>query len=306
MRWLKQMLKGMLPARWTQRVQCHLGLPRRVQVLEKQLRILTEHLAQDRSPTLVPKTQFHAPINAHELKVFSQNGEDGILLYLFSKIGSVSNTFVEFGIGDGSECNTADLSINFGWRGLLMDCESRNVNAARRFYDDELRTASDRIQIIECMVTAENINDVLATNGFQGEIDLLSIDIDGNDYWVWKAIDVVNPRVVVCEYNACFGCDRAITVAYDPVFDRRAKHPSLLYFGASLPALTALAKTKGYVLAGCDQHGVNAFFVRQDLAEGCIQALTPAEAYYPLRDRLMGVIGPDHFQQIAAMPFDTV
>lgn len=306
MKWLKQIIKTILPAHWTRRVQCYLGLPRRIQVLEKQIRILTEHTARSQFPALTPATGFPSEINAHELKVFSQNGEDGILLYLFSRIGAASNTFVEFGIGDGSECNTANLSINFGWRGLLMDCEERNVAAARRFYQDELRERADQVRIVQCRVTAENINRTIADNGVQGELDLLSIDIDGNDYWVWKSIEVVNPRVVVCEYNACLGYERAITIQYDPTFDRRAKHPSLLYFGASLAALAKLANTKGYVLAGCDRHGANAFFVRRDLAEGKIRELTPREAYYPLRDRLMGVIGPERLHLIEDMPFEEV
>lgn len=302
----KRLVKRILPRAWTDLIRANLEMPRRAFVLEKQVRILTQTLAQSHYQTLVPHGHFHAEINRHEMKVFSQNGEDGILLYLFSKVGATDRRFVEFGIGDGTECNTANLSINFGWRGLLMDCVDANIVRARKFYRQQLGDRADHVKIVNCFVTAENINPVLVENGFEHEIDLLSIDIDGNDYWVWKVITAVNPRVVIVEYNPCLGVEEAITVAYDPAFDRWQKHDSLLYFGASLPALTKLARAKGYVLAGCDQHGVNAFFVREDIAKNRIEVLSPREAYYPLQDRLLGLITPGHFGKVAHLDFEHV
>ncbi len=185
----------------------------------------------------------------HELKVYSQYGEDGLLLYLFSKVGATDHGFVEFGMGDGRECNTANLSINFGWSGLLMDCSPENVAAARDYYESKPGIKPSQIRIAQCLVTAENINGVLRQNDVQGEIDLLSIDIDGNDYWVWKAITVIQPRVVVAEYNASLGASRSVTVQYDPVFDRYRKHASGWYHGASLAALRKLA-AKGIYACG--------------------------------------------------------
>ena len=104
-----------------------------------------------------------------------------------------------------------------------------------------------------------------ANAGFTGDIGLISIDVDGIDYWIWDAIDVVSPRIVVIEFNSVFGCDHPVTVPYDPAFDCTVAHSSRLYFGASLPALVALGKRKGYRFVGCESHGANAFFVRDDV-----------------------------------------
>jgi hypothetical protein len=166
-----------------------------------------------------------------------------------------------------------------------------------------LRDRVADVLVLQKKVTAENINELLSEHCPDTVIDLLSIDIDGNDYWVWKALDAVEPRVVVAEYNAAMGYRKATSVAYDPDFDRWAKHPSGLYAGASLAALTKLAHEKGYVLVGCDRHGVNAFFVKRDLAAGKLTELTPEQAYFPLQDRKLGLVTPESFSAIAHMPF---
>jgi hypothetical protein len=220
-------------------------------------------------------------------------------------VGVTGRRFVEFGVGDGSECNTANLSINFGWRGLLMDRDEECIERARRFYDKAVETGEEDLRIVACTVTAENIDEVLVANGVRGEIDLLSIDIDGNDYWVWKAIGAVDPRVVVIEYNASFGPDRSITVPYDPRFDRHAKHPSGYYHGASLAALAKLGAEKDYVLFGCDSSGVNAFFVRGSVAEGKVPALTVHDAYVPDYRRSHRSTD-DQFALVADLPFEEV
>ena len=138
--------------------------------------------------------------------------------------------------------------------------------------------------IRSAFITAENINDLLLGAGFSGEIGLLSIDIDGNDYWVWKAITCVNPQAVVIEYNAVLGPDHALTIPYDPSFTRQAAHHSWLYFGASLPALCLLAEEKGYAFVGCNSAGNNAYFVRKDLAAP-FKVLTPEEGFVDSRFR---------------------
>jgi hypothetical protein len=127
-------------------------------------------------------------------------------------------------------------------------------------------------------ITRENINSIFEDAGFVGDIGLLSIDIDGNDYWVWEAIEVVQPRIVISEYNSVFGADRAVSVPYDPKFERRKAHYSDLFFGASLPALCYLAEKKGYDFVGSTSSGVNAFFVRKDLSQG-LRKLTAKEGY---------------------------
>lgn len=215
-----------------------------------------------------------------EFKIFSQSGEDGILMGIFSRVGTTNKKFMEIGIGNGDECNTANLSINHGWSGLLVDGDDQQVINARNFYKNY-----SGVSVAQCFVTTDNINDLLIQNRMTGEIDLMSLDIDGNDYWVLEKVNVLNPRVVVLEYNPTFGPERSITVPYDPNFYRMNYHSSGYYHGASLTALTKLMKKRGYSLVGCDSNGYNAFYVREDVAEGIMVEIPPAKAYYPAKPR---------------------
>jgi hypothetical protein len=243
-------------------------------------------------------------LESFEARVSSQNGEDGILLRLFSLIGATNRRFVEIGIEDGRECNTANLALGFGWSGLMIDRDADGVDAARRRYAARPQTA-ESVRVLQRHVTRESIDELLASEGFAGEPDLLSIDIDGNDLWVWEAVERSRPRVVVVEYNASFGPERSVSVPYDPDFDRMTHHPSGYYHGASITALARVGGRKGYVLAGCDGNGVNAFFVRSDCAEGVVAAVAPPTAWRPIRER-----GPqdtaEQFALIAHLPIDEV
>lgn len=241
-----------------------------------------------------------------EFRIFSQNREDGILQYIFSKVDTTNRCFVEFGVGNGRECNTANLSFNCGWNGLIMDGSEKDMIAAKQYYADRLKEDSGRVRIFHCFITAENIEEVLAKNGIAGEIDLLSIDIDGVDYWVWKAIREVNPRVVVIEYNASLDHDKSLTVKYDPNFDRHEKHKSGWYAGASLTALTKLAESKGYCLVGCDSWGVNAFFVRNDVAKDKINSISVQEAFYPHKYRLEKMTHAEQVEYVRHLDFEEV
>lgn len=235
---------------------------------------------------LVRDPDKRARLRLHERKIFSQSGEDGLLLHLFSIVGAPGKTFIEFGIEDGTECNSANLAIHFGWRGLFIEGSPHLAEKARQFYHSRHRLDAGHVRVECAFVTRENVNELFAKGGFTGGLDLLSIDIDGGDYWVWEQVRAVNPRIVVMEYNASFGSEETVTVPYEPAFDRYRKHPSGWYHGASLAALTKLANTKGYLLAGCDSLGANAFFVRRDLAAGRLEEFTPAEAFYPSAPRL--------------------
>lgn len=215
-------------------------------------------------------------IKEAEFKVFSQFGEDGILQYLIrrTEIGVGLRTFVEFGVETYEEANTRFLLVNDNWNGLIIDGSQASIARVKEsatFWKNELTA-------IAAFVDADNINQLIGDNGFRGEIGLLSVDIDGNDYWVWDRIDVVNPVIVVAEYNSVFGADHAITVPYDPNFMRGSAHYSHLYWGASLKALNLVAERKGYALVGCNSAGNNAFFVRRDRLNG-LQELTPEVAY---------------------------
>jgi hypothetical protein len=275
-----------------------------VQDLEARLSELSRLMLAQRYPQVVRSARSRAGLSAHEWKLYSQNGEDGILAHVFQTIGVVNWRFVEFGFGDGRQCNAANLALNCGWRGLFLDGNEHHVLAAKAYYASMLGPRYGDVRMVHAWITAENINAMLASSGFDGEIDLLSIDIDGNDYWVWRAIDVIQPRVVIVEYNATFGPTRAVTTKYDPEFRRYGKHASGYYHGASLSALTKLGKQKGYRLVGCETSGANAFFLRKGIAEHALPAVTPEEAYHPLASREGTPV--QQFEQISELELDQV
>ena len=192
-------------------------------------------------------------------KVYSQNDEDGIINEIFNRVGTESNTFVEFGVEDGLECNSLYLTLS-GWRGLWMEGSANHVKSIRKKFD--FLIDEGQLRVVHAMIDAENINTLIGEN-VEENVDLLSIDIDRNDYWVWKAIDVIQPRVVVVEYNATIRPPIAVTVKYDA----KARWNGSNYFGASLSALEKLGVKKGYSLVGCSFSGSNAFFVRNDLVQ---------------------------------------
>lgn len=196
-----------------------------------------------------------------EFKVFSQWGEDGIIQFLARQTKIPNKIFIEFGVQDYTEATTRFLLINDNWSGLVMDASKANINFIKKddiFWRHDLRAVSS-------FITIDNINQLIAENIKEKDIGILAIDIDGNDYWIWKAIDVVTPRIVVCEYNGIFGREHSITVPYEKTFSRAKKHCSNLYWGASLPALCLLAEEKGYVFVGSNSNGNNAFFIRKDI-----------------------------------------
>jgi hypothetical protein len=218
-----------------------------------------------------------------EFKAYSQNSEDGILLYLFSLLGAPTKKVVEICAGDGIECNAANLIINHGWQGLLVDGDARRVATGRRFYGSLAETSWLPPRMVKAWVTTENVNRLLVENGVTGEVDLLSLDLDGNDYWIWKAIDAVRPRVVVAEYNWTWGPAESKTIPYQPDFALPApegrSHADNIYFGASLNALVGLARSKGYRLVGCQRWGFNAFFVEDGVGEAWFPEVSPAECF---------------------------
>ena len=215
-----------------------------------------------------------------EFKVFSQWGDDGIIQHLIRNVEITSPTFVEFGVEDFREANTRFLLVNDNWKGLVIDGSRSNVESIRR---DQISWRHD-LTAACAFITAENINELIAANGFAGELGLLSIDIDGNDYWVWEAIDVVSPSIVVVEYNSVFGSRRAVTIPYEPDFRRAAAHRSNLYHGCSLRALHLLACRKGYVFVGSNSAGNNAYFIRRDKV-GRIAPVDVAAGYVESRFR---------------------
>jgi hypothetical protein len=202
-----------------------------------------------------------------EFRVFSQNGEDGILLYVFSLIGTTDKRCVEICAGDGRQCNTSNLIVNHGWRGALFEGDPGLAARARQFFASHPDTFTFPPAVVQAWVTRENVNALLEENGLGGEIDLLSLDLDGVDYWIWKAIDRIAPRVVVAEVQVIWGDTEAVTVPYSPDFAAQLVDGFGVYSGASLPAFVALGREKGYRLIGCQRYGFNAFFMRRGIGE---------------------------------------
>lgn len=206
-----------------------------------------------------------------EFSIYSQNGEDGILLYLLSALGRQEGRFIEIGIGDGTECCCANLALNWGWSGIMVEGDTAAASAARHFYAGRADTV-----VKSEFVTVENVNSIVP----EDDIDVLSLDIDGNDYWVWQAMRA-SASVAVIEYNASFGSVEAVTIPYDPTFMFKQASEHHMYHGASLAALTKLANAKGMSLVGCDSQGVNAFFVQRSLLGHRIAEHAVEDAWRP-------------------------
>jgi len=228
-------------------------------------------------------------INLHEEKIYSQNGEDGILEFIFSKIGTTNKFSVEFGVGNGFECNTVHLLEKKGWTGLMMDYGadqeiqwkgvlnkvwsnrnkgfSENIKKYAKFSKKIIkrkeRSIHFKLDIKNERITAENIENLFQKYQVPENFDLLSIDIDYNDYWVWKAITKFHPRVLVIEFNSSVPPNESRVVPYEA----DAQWDGTNYFGASLLALKNLSLEKNYTLLGCDNNGVNAFFCKSELVK---------------------------------------
>ncbi|HEV8462060.1 MAG TPA: hypothetical protein VGQ38_15275 [Gaiellaceae bacterium] len=215
-----------------------------------------------------------------EFQCFSQFGEDGIIQFLVQRVPIEHEVFVEFGVADYRESNTRFLLVHDNWRGLIMD----GADTMHDFLRSTGLAWQHEIDARTAFIDRDNINDLIRTAGIVGDIGLLSIDLDGNDYWVLDAIEVVTPRVLIAEYNSVFGSEAAVTVPYNPAFVRGEKHWSWLYWGASLAALTRLAGEKSYALVGGNRAGNNAFYVRRDVL-GDIPEVTVEEAYVRSRFR---------------------
>lgn len=196
-------------------------------------------------------------------KVFSQFEEDGKLLYLFSIIGMGSRTFVDLGSNDGINSNCANLLVHFGWRGLFVDADATVIERGKAFYKKYPDPWNYQPKFMCSLITRENVNQLIQNSGISGEIELLSIDIDGNDYWIWKEIETIRPKVVVIESQVAFGNHNVVA----PYSDSVNNAVDLPNYGASTAALTELAKSKGYRLIGSNAYGNNLFFIRNGIAD---------------------------------------
>jgi hypothetical protein len=203
-------------------------------------------------------------LTRYELRVFSQNGEDGVLAEIIRRTGAPGRSFVEFGAADGVQNNCALLADVLGWSGLFMDGGHEESASLRHRY-----AANERVVTAQAMITPANVESLFATHGVPSEPDVLSIDVDGSDYWIWEAIEAYRPRIVVIEYNGSVEPGRKLVQPRDA-----GPWQQTDYYGASIEALMALGERKRYRLVHSELTGNNAFFVRDDLPG---EYLPPAE-----------------------------
>lgn len=227
-------------------------------------------------------------LNAYELRVFSQNGEDGILAEIIRRTGAPGRYFIEFGAFDGVENNCAALAETFGWSGLYIEAGEQRYRLLERKY-----RSRPRVRTLQAMVTPENVESLFASVDAPTEPDVLSIDVDGSDYWIWEAIEAYRPRIVAIEYNGELAAERRLVQPRDhPGWDETT------WYGASLGAMTSLGERKGYRLVHTDLSGNNAFFVRADLP-----GEYPAPEDVPRRTTNHWLLGLGHQPDTLGRPF---
>lgn len=198
--------------------------------------------------------------------IFTYHGEDGIIQYLLKKIQGVPPVFADIGSGDCIKSNCAALAVHYGWKGVFIDRDSDQLAVGKAFYRDRVNV--NDLQLLQADVRADNINALLQQAGVGGQIGLLSVDIDGNDFWIWKAIECIQPEIVVIEAKVEFG-KRSIAVPYGAA-NHHSAHQQ--YNGASVEAFCRLATTKGYKLAGANKQGYNLFFVKDQAAVAAVSS----------------------------------
>ena len=216
-----------------------------------------------------------------EFRVHSQFGDDGIIQWLVAQIPDIPRRFIEFGVEDYTEANTRFLLVNDNWSGLVIDPSpalDRAVDRRAEFWRHDLTA-------VQAFLTTGNVDKILGDWADGQPVGLLSIDVDGNDYWLWEAITSIHPVIVVIEYNAHFGPDRAISTPYEPDMHRFKHHHSGQHYGASLAALAHLGLRKGYTLIGTNSVGINAYFVRTDWLPASMTGREAAEAFTDAKAR---------------------
>lgn len=227
--------------------------------------------------------QGHPPkLDETGMRVFSGTDDDGRLLFIFAVLGFKNRICIDIGSSDGLNSNCANLLLNFGFTGLLIDGDPANIAEARAYFSHHPDTALHPPACCAARVTVENIDRLISEAGLSGEIDLLSVDIDGNDFWIWKAVTQVQPRVVIIETHIEFG-RRNIVVPYDPNYSYPGRHPQ--YHGASPAAMIELGRQKGYRLAGTNNYGFNFIFIRDDERHPALPEITLDEALRHPRNR---------------------
>lgn len=296
MKWRRKWLRKLLPPSLLNRVNAFSHLEDRLYELEYRCaRVAAAALRAQYGGLFADPT-------AEEFGVFSEYGEDGILLRLLKQTGAPAKRFAEIGVETARECNTAILGFVLGWDGVMLEADPLRAAAAEKLVRRMLKGRGNRIQVRRVLVTPDNIDALLGDS----ELGVLSIDVDGMDYWLWKAVHSTRPRLVVIEYNASFGPEAALTIPYQAHFSAASAHPSGYYHGASLAALEKLGREKGYDLVAVCSAGVNAFFVRQDIRPEDLPVARAPEIYRPHAARCRKHSPQEQWELIRHLPYEQV
>lgn len=264
----------------TKQILRKLTRPFLAEVLEKQYQLIEKienlHISIGELQSRLDRDRNSENFADSGFKVFSQWDEDGQIDFIINRIPEIPKSYIEFGVENYSESNTRFLMMSRHWEGLIIDGSKKNIEYIRRqnyFWQNSLKA-------VNAFITKENINSLISDNGFSGEVGILSVDIDGNDYWVLDQITCVSPVLVIVEINNLFGSEKKVSIPYNPDFQRFNAHYSGLYYGASLPAFIDLMNRRDYRFIGCNNICNNAFFIRNDFAER-FQETSAKEAYSP-------------------------
>jgi len=282
--WIRRKAVACLPPRAEQNIS-----------VEQALLVSQYHMMKH----VLPPSQM-PPLAQTGFKIYSQFEEDGLLLYIFSVIGANTRRVVEICAGDGTECNAANLIVNHGWDGLLLDGDADNVKRGNEFFRSHARTWLHPPQFVHAWITRDNVNALIREHGFSGEIDLLSLDIDGNDYWILEALDAISPRVAICEAQNAAPPEAAVVQPYDEDFRLDPEREKSGFHSASLAAMEKLLRLRGYRLIGASRHGFNAIFMRNDAGEKFFPAISVESA---LDNPYSRAVSQAKWAQAQAMPW---
>lgn len=197
-----------------------------------------------------------------EVKVFSQWGEDGILDFLFTKLDISKPKMVEFGVGIFDECNSR---FTAEFRNASVYMVDLNKDLIPNVLNKEIYWKNQLFPVIDHITPNNALNHLNTAKTLMDGVDVLSLDIDGNDYWVLKALDLEAVSIVICEYNPIYGAEVECTIERNDEFDRVQAHYSWLHYGMSLKAAISLMESKGFAFIGSNRAGNNAFFLKKEL-----------------------------------------
>lgn len=249
-----------------------------IKLLNNKINVINEILIDFRTQSIVNNNfqELNNELNKYEYQVYSQNGEDGLINEILRRLDINKGFFVEIGIQNGLETNTTYLLMQ-GWKGLWIEAGNEYYDQIETTFRKEL--LSKDLTLSKNFVNCENIEALLDEHNIPLDFEVLSIDIDSNDYWIWKKIQKYRPKVIVIEYNAFFPSEDNWVMDYDP----NKKWDSSTVFNASLRSLNNLANEKGYQIVACSISGVNAFFIRKDLINDRFKMLELDQIYHPIR-----------------------